>query len=152
MSQVSRTVDVSAAPERVWALVSDLPAMGELSTENVGGRWVGGATGPAVGARFKGRNRNGVRRWSTSVQVTRCEPGRAFVFAVSYLGIPVAEWSYDIEPTPSGSRVTEGWSDRRPGWFRRPGGLATGVADRGEATVGAVLEHTLAAVKQKAEA
>lgn len=151
MSQVSRTVDVHAAPDRVWALVSDLPAMGELSTENVGGRWVGGATGPAVGARFKGRNRNGVRRWSTSVKVTRCEPGSAFAFAVSYLGIPVSEWTYDIAATPSGSRVTEGWSDRRPGWFKKPAGLATGVMDRGDATVAAQLEHTLEAVKRKAE-
>ena len=151
MSQVSRTLDVDAAPDRVWALVSDLPAMGELSDENVGGRWVGGATGPAVGARFKGRNRNGARRWSTSVKVTRCEPGRHFAFAVSYLGIPVSEWSYDLQPTPSGCRVTEGWTDRRPGWFKKPGGIATGVPDRGEATVGTAIEHTLAAVKQKAE-
>lgn len=151
MSQVSRTVDVNAAPDRVWALVSDLPAMGELSSENVGGRWVGGATGPAVGARFKGRNRNGLRRWSTSVTVTRCEPAKHFAFSVSYLGIPVSEWSYDLQPTPAGCRVTEGWSDRRPGWFKKPGGLATGVPDRGEGTVGAVIEDTLAKVKQKAE-
>ena len=42
----------------------------------IGGRWLGGATGPALGARFHGSNRRGWRRWSTRVVVTACEPGR----------------------------------------------------------------------------
>ena len=152
MSTTERSVTVQAPAEKVWALVSDLPSMGELSPENTGGRWTGGATGPAVGARFKGSNRNGFRRWSTTVQVTRCEPGRAFAFDVSYLGIPVATWSYDVVPDgPGACTVTEGWVDRRPGWFKKPAGLATGVVDRGDATVGEGMERTLAALKQAAE-
>ena len=151
MSQVSRSVDISAPCDRVWSLVSDLPGMGRLSSENVGGRWLGGATGPAVGARFKGRNRNGFRRWSTSVEVVRCDPGSAFAFAVSYLGIPVSEWTYDLTPREQGCTLTEGWSDRRPRWFAAVSGVATGVMARGAETVGAQLDHTLAAVKRAAE-
>lgn len=143
---------MEAPADRVWALVSDLPAMGALSPENTGGTWLGGATGPAVGARFRGSNRNGWRRWSTSVKVTRCEPGRTFGFAVSFTGIPVSEWAYQVEPDGEAAcTVTESWSDRRPGWFKGPAALTTGVRDRGEQTTGANLESTLAALKQLAE-
>ncbi|MFN2524390.1 MAG: SRPBCC family protein, partial [Mycobacteriales bacterium] len=56
-TSVSRSTDVDAPADVVWGLVSDLPGMGRLSPENTGGRWSGGATGPAVGARFRGANR-----------------------------------------------------------------------------------------------
>src|SRR4051812_44883121 len=106
-ASISRSVHVAAPAQRAWELVSDLPGMGRLSPENTGGSWQGGATGPAVGARFKGRNRNGVRRWSTSVRVTECEPGSRFAFAVSsFFGIPVSEWSYAITPHGDGCEVT----------------------------------------------
>lgn len=145
-----RTTEIAASPDDVWALVSDLPGMGRFSTENVGGSWRGGATGPAVGARFTGRNRAGARRWSTQVRVTRCEPGRAFAFDVGSFGLAVARWSYDLEPTAVGCRLTESWEDRR-GWLvTTVGGLLTGVADR-ESHTADNLESTLAAVKAAAE-
>nr|WP_222132316.1 SRPBCC family protein [Pseudonocardia sp. C8] len=74
---------VEAPPERVWALVSDITRAGEWSPEATGGRWTHGATGPAVGARFVGTNRNGRLRWSTHCRVTECEPGRRFTFVVT---------------------------------------------------------------------
>jgi hypothetical protein len=148
---ISRSVRVQAPPQAVWELVSDLPGMGRLSPENTGGTWRGDATGPEVGAVFKGRNRNGRRRWSTTARVTACEPGRLFAFDVSYvLGIPVSHWSYDIVPDGAACSVTETWEDRRPGWFKGPAGLATGVRDR-DACTAANLEQTLAAVKELAE-
>ncbi|MFM8383175.1 MAG: SRPBCC family protein, partial [Actinomycetota bacterium] len=57
------TREVAAPPERIWAMVSDLPRMGEWSPENQGGEWLNGATGPAVGVRFKGQNKNGKKSW-----------------------------------------------------------------------------------------
>ena len=69
------TLYIAAPAETVWALVSDLPRMGEWSPENAGGKWVKGATGPALGAVFEGTNKNGFRRWSTMVTVIACEPG-----------------------------------------------------------------------------
>ena len=150
---VSRSISVAAPARRVWELVSDLPGMGRMSPENVGGRWLGGATGPAVGARFKGRNRNGWRRWSTTVTVSRCVPGEAFAFTVGYLGIPVSEWAYELTADgPEVCTVTESWSDRRPGWFKGPAGLATGVMSRDDAFIGGNLEHSLAGLKALAEA
>jgi hypothetical protein len=148
---VSRTVTVEAPAERVYAIVSDLPGMGAISNENVGGRWLGGATGPAVGARFRGHNRNSWRRWSTSVRVEAASPGHEFTFRVSFWGVPVSRWSYTFVPAGAGTAVTETWTDRRPWWFKGAAGLTTGVMDR-EAATARGIEHTLAALKRVAEA
>ena len=50
------SVDIAAPPERVYELVSDIRRMGEWSPECKRCSWARGATGPAVGARFKARN------------------------------------------------------------------------------------------------
>lgn len=147
---VSRSTTVAAPAQRVWALVSDLPRMGEYSPENAGGAWAGGATGPTVGAVFLGRNGRGARRWSTRSTVTRCEPGRAFAFAVSSLGLPVSEWAYDVQPDGDGCRLTETWTDRRGRVMTVLGRLVSGVADR-TAFTEASIEQTLERVKQRAE-
>ena len=147
---ISRSIDVAAPAERVWELVSDLPRMGEYSPENRGGSWSGGATGPALGAVFRGRNRSGRRSWSTRSEVVRCERGRAFAFAVSAVGMPVAQWSYELEPTRDGCRLTETWTDRRGPLMVRLGKLTTGVADRAGFTAQSI-EQTLARVKERAE-
>jgi hypothetical protein len=147
---ISRSVEIDAPADRVWSLVSDLPGMGRLSPENAGGRWLTGATAPAVGARFRGANRRGWRRWSTAVRVTDCEPGRSFGFEVRSLGMGVAHWSYAVSPRPGGSTVTETWEDRRGRAMALIGRLATGVADRGAFTA-TNIESTLAALKAHAE-
>ncbi|MBK5306296.1 MAG: SRPBCC family protein [Frankiaceae bacterium] len=147
---ISRTVDVDAPAERVWALVSDLPGMGALSPENTGGSWLGGATGPAVGVRFRGSNRHGWRRWSTAVRITACEPGHLLSFDVGSLGLAVSRWTYAVAPRPGGCTVTETWEDRRGRAMDVIGLLASGVADR-QAYTAQSIEHTLAAVKQRAE-
>lgn len=147
---VSRTVEIAAPPERVWALVSDLPGMGAFSPEAAGGQWVGNASGPAPGAVFVGHNRTGGRSWSTRSTVTRAEPGRVFAFDVRSAGLPVASWSYELEPTDGGCRVTETWSDRRGRLLSTAGSLLTGVRDRAEFT-GRSIEQTLAGIKAAAE-
>ncbi|MCA1720473.1 MAG: SRPBCC family protein [Actinobacteria bacterium] len=124
--------------------------MGRLSPENTGGRWSGGATGPAVGARFRGANRRGARRWSTSVEVTACEPGRRFAFDVTSAGLGVSRWSYEIEPRGAGCTVTESWQDRRGRPMVLLGRLITGVEDRAAFSAQSI-EQTLAAVKRVAE-
>jgi uncharacterized protein YndB with AHSA1/START domain len=130
-ANLSVTRDIAASPAKVWAMISDLPRMGEWSPENTGGKWVRGATGPAVGARFVGSNRNGKKAWTTTCTVSECEPARSFAFDVDIGPIKVARWEYKIEPLADGGcRVTETWSDRR-GWLaKKLGGPASGVTDR----------------------
>lgn len=101
------SLDIAAPPEVVYSLVSDITRMGEWSPECTGGRWLGGASGPAVGARFKGTNKKRFR-WSTSSRVVAAEPGRRFAFERDRPPIfGVMRWSYDLEPTAAGTRVTE---------------------------------------------
>jgi uncharacterized protein YndB with AHSA1/START domain len=128
--EVSRTI--AASPQTVWALVADVTRMGDWSPEAEHHAWRGGSDGPTVGARFRGRNRNGWHRWSTVAEVIECEPNRSFVFDVSSLGMKVARWGYEIEPQ-DGERsciVTESWTEQRGLTIKALGLVATGVADR----------------------
>jgi Polyketide cyclase / dehydrase and lipid transport len=63
-SQAQERVD--ASPEVVYDLVTDVTRMGEWSPECVGCAWIDGANDPVPGARFRGRNRHGLARWSTN--------------------------------------------------------------------------------------
>lgn len=65
-AKVSGSVEIEADPAAVFAMVTDLPRMGEWSPENQGGAWQGGATGAAIGARFLGNNVNGTKKWSVA--------------------------------------------------------------------------------------
>lgn len=146
---VVRAVDVAAPADRVYALVSDLPGMGAFSPENRGGRWVRG-DGPQPGSVFAGSNGAGRRRWSTRSTVVTAEPGRAFAFEVAGLGQAVARWTYEIEPTGDGCRLTESWRDLRGPALRTFGPLLTGVKDRTAFTASSI-EQTLQAVRRRAE-
>ena len=61
--EVSIVREVSANPEKVWALITDLPRMGEWSPEATGGEWIEGAAAAAVGAQFKGTNKTATHNW-----------------------------------------------------------------------------------------
>jgi uncharacterized protein YndB with AHSA1/START domain len=128
--QVSVTREIGAPAERVWAMVSDVTRMGEWSPENEGGTWLGGATSPQPGAKFRGTNRIGKRKWKTVATVVDADPGRRFSFRVTTMGLKVAEWGYAFEPTATGCRVTETWIEQRARLFKPLARLVTGVADR----------------------
>lgn len=150
MAQVQESCPIQADPHTVWSLVSDVTRMGQWSPETTSARWLGGATGPAVGARFRGDNRHGLLGWSTRCTVTAADPGRRFAFDVDFAGVPISFWSYDLRSAPGGCVVTESWTDRRPGWMRLAAVPVTGVADRaGHNRRG--MQATLAALRTAAE-
>ncbi|MGB8859498.1 MAG: SRPBCC family protein [Ilumatobacteraceae bacterium] len=126
--EVVRTI--AATPEQVYALVSDLPRMGEWSPENTGGKWIKGANGPAVGARFEGTNALGKKKWKTISKVTAATPGKEFAFDVTAAGMKVAGWGFGIAPAEGGSTVTHFWDDHRNPIIAKLTGLALGVKDR----------------------
>ena len=95
--QVEVTKVIAAPPEQLYALVSDLPRMGEWSPENTGGKWVKGAAGPAVGAKFEGTNQLGKKKWKTLCTVTVADPGTEFGFDVTAAGMKVAGWGFRLE-------------------------------------------------------
>ena len=146
------TIEIAAPPEKIWSMVSDLPRMGEWSPENVGGKWKGGATEAAPGVKFKGANKNGWHRWSGGVVINEAEAPKRLSFTVKIAGLSGATWSYDIEPTANGCKVTEGWTDTRSGVFKVGAvtKLATGVADR-TGYAQELMDATLANIKKAAE-
>lgn len=127
----SASLLIDASAERLYGIVSDVTRMGRLSPECTGGRWIGGATGPAVGAKFRGTNRRGPMWWFTHNEVTVAEEGREFTFRTKESG---AQWSYRFEPRDEATLVTETrsmWRDRPAvaRWFSKLIG-GTEVHDR----------------------
>jgi len=103
------TVHMTATPDAVWNLISDVTQIGRYSPETFEAEWTKGSPGPAVGATFKGhvkRNQKGPTYW-TPCTVVACEPGREFAFTVGTPGKVVNTWRYVIEPTGDGVDVTE---------------------------------------------
>ncbi len=109
---------INAAPGTVYELIADLPQQGRFTRECERVDWLDGADRPAVGARFRGHNRKGRARWSTIGQVTAVEPGRVLAYRIMMsIGIPIADWRYEVRPDGSGCVVEESTIDRRPKWF-----------------------------------
>jgi uncharacterized protein YndB with AHSA1/START domain len=107
--QGSVTVSMAVPPEKVWGLIADVRNIGKFSPETFEAEWLDGATGPALGARFRGhvrRNEIGPVYWTTC-RVTACEPDREFGFEVMLGDRAVNNWHYRLTPTGTGTDVTE---------------------------------------------
>lgn len=115
---------IEASPARVWELVTNLDLMGQWSPEYEGGEWVDGATGPAVGCRFKGRNKRGDREWESVSTVVEAEPGRSLAWAVGDPDNAAATWRFDLTTDGSGTRVRQ-HVEMGPG----PSGLTARIAE-----------------------
>jgi len=105
---------IGAPPERVWDLVSDIGLMAELSPELQGVAWLDGATGPAAGHRFTGRNAHpAMGEWETVSTVTECDPPRRFAWAVGDAARPSATWRFTLTPDGAGT-LLEQWYQMGP--------------------------------------
>ncbi len=103
------TVDIEAGPDAVWSILTDLSRIGELSPECYKAEWDGDASGPAVGAGFRGYNELGGNRWDVGCTVVAAEPGREWAFEIPGPEGRNTTWRYQIEATETGSRVTESY-------------------------------------------
>jgi hypothetical protein len=112
---VDVTIEVAAAPERVWELVSDIAVIARLSRETKSVEWVDGAAGPAVGHRFRGVNEHeAAGQWTTESTVVVCDAPRAFQWDVGAAQAPAASWGYELQAVPAGTRL-RGWGRLGPG-------------------------------------
>ncbi|MEV6286546.1 SRPBCC family protein [Kribbella sp. NPDC051770] len=149
MPDLTESISVAAPASTVYALVSDLPRMGEWSPECTKVTWHGQPPYAVEGSRFVGHNRIGAARWLTQGVVTRATPGQVFTFHIHFGPVPVADWSYQLAPETDGTcTVTETWTDRRPAVVRasfdRVFGRRSGHNQRG-------IRTTLTRLKQAAE-
>ena len=102
------TIDIDASPDAVWAILTDLSRIGDLSPECVKAEWEGDSTGPTIGATFHGFNEAGGNQWDVpGCEVVAADPGREWAFTVPSQDGPKQTWRYVIEETAAGSRVTE---------------------------------------------
>jgi uncharacterized protein YndB with AHSA1/START domain len=138
------TVHISASPDAVFALVSDVTRMGEWSPETIACEWIEGASGPAVGAKFKGTNKLGFYKWSTTPTITECVPGKVFAFDAG-----ATEWRYTFAEADGGTSVTESFRTTETSGISRLYSLS--IFGR-EKQVVKGMHKTLARLKQAAEA
>lgn len=105
----SATVHMAAPADKIWELIADIRNTGRFSPETFEAEWLGEATGPELGARFRGHvRRNGIGPvYWTTCEITACEPGREFGFAAMLGDKPVNNWHYRLVPSGGGTDVTE---------------------------------------------
>ncbi|MEW2071241.1 SRPBCC family protein [Streptomyces sp. NPDC007346] len=108
---------VSASPEKVYEVVSDLPRQAEWSPECRGGEWASGQPS-AVGSIFRGENLRSEEvvawaplirgTWYTEARIVAAEPGRTFRWVMLTHAREDQEslWGFDIEADGDGSVLT----------------------------------------------
>ena len=116
------SLHIEATPDAVYNLVADVTRTPEFSPEILNCVWLDGATGPAVGARFKAQNKVPNRPpWHNKPVVTVVDPGREFAFARTEPFAGTVEWRYRFDPDGDGTLVTESYEVTKElhaiGWF-----------------------------------
>lgn len=102
---------IAAPPEAIWPIISDIAFPARHSSEFRGADWLDGATGPALGARFEGRNANSsLGEWTTVSTVTECREPVSFAWAVGDVDRPLADWGFRVTPADGGATVRQ--------WYR----------------------------------
>ena len=110
----SESIEINASPEKVWSLVTAMDRYGEWSSENTGGYWRKNEEGipgtGAVGDEFVGINRIGDDEWKALVEIIVREENKTFAFVTGGTAMNLIHWRYDLEPTDSGTTLTESWA------------------------------------------
>ncbi|MER6079138.1 SRPBCC family protein [Streptomyces sp. NPDC001833] len=106
---------IDSPPATVWALVSDIGLMPDMSEELRSVAWLDGAVAPAVGARFVGRSEHeAFGKWETTSHVIECERESVFAWAVQDPSEPSAVWRFRLRPKDGGTELSQ-WMQLGPG-------------------------------------
>jgi hypothetical protein len=144
---------IRATPAALYDLVTDITRTPEFSPNVVRAGWVDGATGPAVGARFKAyaAPRRG-RAPSNKPVVTVADPASEFAFNRTVPLAGTVEWRYQFVPENGATRVIESYTVIKPittlGWFII--GTLFGETDR-KTALRADMQETLRRIKAAIE-
>ncbi len=110
-AQVS--VSIAADAPTVWEHISDIQLPARFSSEFMGAEWVE-SDGPALGARFVGRNRRKDREWTTISTIHAFDPPATFGWVVGDQNDATATWRFDVAITDTGVDLTM-WAQMGPG-------------------------------------
>lgn len=126
MPSGSITTDLTATPEQVWAIVSDLESAPEWVPDMVSARRLD--SGPLqVGAQFEQVMRVQGRKVTAKVQVAEYREGE--VFAHSGEGGPVKFGGrFELTPMATGCRVVNSWWLELSGMFKLASPMAANWA------------------------
>ena len=101
---LEETIEVDAAPAKVWSLISDVKRMASWSPQVVK-TFVRGGGPVQLGTRTFNINHKGLLVWPTQAKVVRFEPHREFAIRVKD---NYTIWSFTLEPTDAGgTRITQ---------------------------------------------
>ncbi|MEO6472100.1 MAG: SRPBCC family protein [Aeromicrobium sp.] len=102
VAPIETSIDILATPADVWAIVSDMRRMPRWSPEVI----FQGFTRRELGQGTRSFNLNKRKGfiWPTSSKITVFEPERKLSF---YVYLAAAQWTYELEPTATGTRLTE---------------------------------------------
>lgn len=146
----SESIFISASPEDLYNLVSDITRTGEWSPICTACWWHDDA-GPREGAWFSGRNEANGRVWETKSLVVAAQPGEEFAWMV---GGSLVWWSYTFEPLDGGTRLTESWEFRPEGiamFHEKYGSDAQNQIEQRSEAARSGIPATLEAIKKIAE-
>ncbi|MEE8603460.1 SRPBCC family protein [Euzebya tangerina] len=152
-TEVSRVI--AAEPADIWPLVTDvlLPVQGSPELQHV--EWEDPHTRIAPEAVFIGHNARGDARWQTRCVVTHCDPEGAYSYTAWAGDEAVATWTFELEPTDRGTRVTQrvllgpGRSGLTWAIKQRPDDEEA-IIDRRLAQLATSMEHNLDAIEARA--
>ncbi|KZS69936.1 hypothetical protein A4G26_25925 [Mycobacterium kansasii] len=133
----------------MYDLIADVTRMGDWSPECYRCEWLDGVSTAAPAARFRGYNRLGLMRWERTAVVGTAERGREFSFTTVNDGAGREEtrWRYTMEPTPSGTLLTESFEFL---WCSMVNRLAEAAIPRGR-QMDRGIQETLRRIKKAAE-
>lgn len=144
--EVSTTIEIAAPPERVWAVLADLPGYPEWHPvfRKVEGQLIVGSkltitsTIPSSG-----------RTMTVKVNVVTAEPGTELRWVSKILGITISERRFLLSPVAGGTSLVQAETYRGLGGGGGRGGRSTlALIDRIRGTFEAINE----ALKRQAEA
>ena len=149
---------IAAPAAVVWALVCDIQLPARFSSEFNGGEWLDGASSPAPGAQFTGRNHHpAIGDWETTSTICEFQPEQVLGWAVGDPDQPSALWRFTLTADGTGTRLTQ-WMQIGPG----PSGISVAIEampdkesrilQRRLGEHSANMAATLAGIKEVAEA
>jgi uncharacterized protein YndB with AHSA1/START domain len=108
------TIHIDASPMEVWRTVVDVQRQHGWSCEATKCEWVPPADQASAGARFRGYNRRGFRRWTRENEVTDVEPGQRLCWRTlpSRVYPDSTDWRIELRPDGAGTEVRESYQIR----------------------------------------
>ena len=106
-----RVETVADAPiDVVWKIVQDPTRTGEWSHEAKRVEWADGAVAAAPGARFRGRNEQGIAKWTRACEVVSAEPHTFVWRTIATWRYPDSTtWTIALEPDGERTRIVQSY-------------------------------------------